>query len=475
MGKTEHHVRNSKEFAEYVQSLKVGPEEELRSYDVSALFTSVPVDKALEIIRKRLQDDITLPNRTPLSPDDVIAVLDKCLKGTYFLYKGEYYLQIHGAAMGSPVSPIVCDFYMEDFEQRALPEATDPPGWWKRYVDDTYTVLKKDQAESFTEYLNTIDDDIKWMTEGEVHQEVKVEDMEKKVERCLAFLDTLSVINEDGTIRTRVFRKETHTDQYLNFDSNHPLEHKRGVVRTLTHRARSIVSDLGERKKELEHVREALGYNGYPNWLLAETREEIKEKKREEEETTTVTTGVKRPVIIPYIRGFSEELKRTFGGYDIPTYFKPTNTLRQLLVHPKDPVGKDKVVGPVYKINCEECEATNVGGTKRSLKARFGEHRRPSSTTSEVSKHIHTDSPDHTITLENTKILEVEHKWFERGVKEAIHIRALKPSLNRDGGRYNLPLIWNNIIKERLTESAMGTTSGGGAQSEESVSVPGRF
>ena len=51
-------------------------------------------------------------------------------------------------------------------------------------------VLKKDQAETFTEYLNTIDNDIKWTTEGEVHQEVEVEDMEKKVERCLAFLDT---------------------------------------------------------------------------------------------------------------------------------------------------------------------------------------------------------------------------------------------------------------------------------------------
>ena len=95
--------------------------------------------------------------------------------------------------MGSPVSPIVCSIYMEDFKQRVLAEATDPPRWWKRYVDDTYTVLKKDQAETLTKYLNTIDDDIKWTTEGEVHQEVEVEDMEKKVERCLVFLDTLSV------------------------------------------------------------------------------------------------------------------------------------------------------------------------------------------------------------------------------------------------------------------------------------------
>ena len=102
---------------------------------------------------------------------------------------------------------------------------------------------------------------------------------------------------------------------------------------------------------ELEHVREAQGYNGYPDLLLTETREEIKGKKREEEEATTVTTGVKkedkkRPVIIPYIRGFSEELKRTFGAYGIPTYFKPTNTLRQLLAPPERPSGEGQSCGP---------------------------------------------------------------------------------------------------------------------------------
>ena len=56
----------------------------------------------------------------------------------------------------------------------------------------------------------------------------------------------------------------------------------------------------------------------------------------------------------------------------MPTYFKSSNTLRELLVHPNDQVGKDKVVGPVYKISCEECDATYMGETERSLKARFG-------------------------------------------------------------------------------------------------------
>ena len=120
-------------------------------------------------------------------------------------------------------------------------------------MDDTYTVLKKDQAQSLNGYLNMVDEDIKWTTKGEVVKEVEVEGMENKMERGLAFLDILSVINEDGTIKTRVYiyRKETHRDQYLNFQSNHPLEHKGGVVKTLAYRARTVTA-VSERKKQKE-------------------------------------------------------------------------------------------------------------------------------------------------------------------------------------------------------------------------------
>ena len=64
VGKTEHHVRNSKYFAKEVQKLKFAPEEELRLYDVPALFTSVPVDRALVVIKDRLVNDGKLANRT---------------------------------------------------------------------------------------------------------------------------------------------------------------------------------------------------------------------------------------------------------------------------------------------------------------------------------------------------------------------------------------------------------------------------
>ena len=64
-------------------------------------------------------------------------------------------------------------------------------------MDDTYTALKKDKAKEFTDYLNTVDEDIKWTTEGEEVKEVEQQGIEHKCERSLAFLDTLSVINHD--------------------------------------------------------------------------------------------------------------------------------------------------------------------------------------------------------------------------------------------------------------------------------------
>jgi hypothetical protein len=197
------------------------------------------------------------------------------------------------------------------------------------------------------------------------------------------------------------------------------------VVKTLVHRADSIVSDEAEKVKEKEHIRVALKINGYPDWLLDQA---TPRKEKQVEEIETVSTEIdssdqgkskvkpqKRtyPVVLPYIRGFSEQLRRVFKHYNIPAFFKPSNTLRQLLVRPKDKLDKDKVVGPVYHIQCDDCEAGYVGETERSLKARFMEHRRPSTVTSEVSRHVHVDEPDHSVSLESARILAVEPRWFE--------------------------------------------------------------
>ena len=78
----------------------VGEEDELRSYDITALFTSVPVDREVAGIKKELKAEINLYKRTSMSPSDVARFLEFCLSCTYYVFKKQFYHQIHGAAMG---------------------------------------------------------------------------------------------------------------------------------------------------------------------------------------------------------------------------------------------------------------------------------------------------------------------------------------------------------------------------------------
>ena len=133
VGSTEHHVNNSKEFIEEIKKIKLEDGECITSYDVSALFTSVPIPSALDIINNKLQQDADLHNRTNMTTPNIIELLDFCLNNTYFTFQGVFYQQTKGAAMGSPVSPIVANIFMEAFESRALSTTLHPPKFWRRY------------------------------------------------------------------------------------------------------------------------------------------------------------------------------------------------------------------------------------------------------------------------------------------------------------------------------------------------------
>jgi hypothetical protein len=125
VGKTEHHVKNSADLAESLSDFTIEEDEILNSHDVVSLFTNTPVDKALEIIKERLMSDNSWREVTKLEVDDVIELLEFTLTTTYFRFRGQIYHQKFGTAMGSPVSPLVADIYMEYLEQTAI--ASVPP------------------------------------------------------------------------------------------------------------------------------------------------------------------------------------------------------------------------------------------------------------------------------------------------------------------------------------------------------------
>ena len=256
VGRSPHHVQNNKDFLDTIKNITIKPDECIMSYDVSALFTSIPIEPAINIIEKHLKEDKDLHSRTNMKIQHIMSLLRFCLNNSYFSFQGRFYQQTEGAAMGSPISPIVANLFMEDLEFQAIQTSSTPPALWKRFVDDTFTIIKKEDKNSFLEHLNSI------------HQNIKFTCEEVRDDGSMPFLDILTTPKEDGSLSTSVFRKPTHTDLYLQWDSHHTISSKYSVAGTLYHRAKTICSDPQLLKKEEDHLWQALQKCKYPMWAI---------------------------------------------------------------------------------------------------------------------------------------------------------------------------------------------------------------
>ena len=104
VGQTEHHVRDSAHLVEMIKGWKLQESDLLVSFDVQSLFTKLPRQECINAL-KLLE-----------IPDDLVSVTEFCLNNTFFSYEGRIYEQLEGAPMGSPLSPVVADIFMEQFE-----------------------------------------------------------------------------------------------------------------------------------------------------------------------------------------------------------------------------------------------------------------------------------------------------------------------------------------------------------------------
>ena len=130
VGKSERHVKNSYDFVEFLNTIKVGNNESMVSFDVVLLFTKIPVDLAMEIAKKRLEfyPSEDLQEITNWSVEEICTGLRICLQATYLkLIRSKFFRQTHGTAMGSPVSVVVANLVMENVEERATDSFGQPP------------------------------------------------------------------------------------------------------------------------------------------------------------------------------------------------------------------------------------------------------------------------------------------------------------------------------------------------------------
>nr|VZH92903.1 unnamed protein product [Spirometra erinaceieuropaei] len=216
----------------------------------------------------------------------VLQLLKLCLR-TYFTFDGIIYEQVKRTPMGSPISGFIAEVVLQRLESLVFQHHR--PKFWARYVDDIFFVIEWDQVLTFQEHLNAVFSDIKFtMKEEEINP--------------LAFLDVLVYRKDCGGLKTKVFRKATNTMQVLNFNSNHPISHKRSCVRTIYRRVETHCSEPEDKMAELQYLRRVFKANGYPRNFVDRCI-----RKRDERPNRTDTKSWRA---LSYVKNVSETVGR---------------------------------------------------------------------------------------------------------------------------------------------------------------------
>ena len=160
--------------------------------------------------------------------------------------------------------------------------------------------------------------------------------------------------------------------------------------------------------------------------------------------TNNSGNNIQKPhMVSPYYKGISESIKKTCSEHGVQVYFKGGNTIKNLLVAPKDQDTTQKKSGVIYRYKCDrvECDQQYIGEFSRTFGVRFKEHLKAPSPI-----YDHSNITGHNITLENFSIVGREDQDLSRWIKKALVIRVNNPLLNRNIGKYHLPHICNEVL-----------------------------
>ena len=231
------------EFADNVRNLDIQEGDIFVSYDVSSLFTNVPVDETIDILVERAfhENWFNKNHGTNLQPTQLRELLQIAVKNQLFQFDGNLYEQVDGVAMGSPLGPLMANTFMTSTEAK-LKENGKIPEFYKRYVDDTFAVVSGiAAAETLFEALNNAHPLMSFTMEIEMGGK-------------LPFLG-MTIIREENTINTEVYRKPTNTGLLLHYQSHTDERYKRSLLRTMLYRAHRLSSSMNAFTQECKKTR----------------------------------------------------------------------------------------------------------------------------------------------------------------------------------------------------------------------------
>ncbi|XP_062708964.1 uncharacterized protein LOC134288363 [Aedes albopictus] len=438
---SQYNIRDSFSFAEYISTISIPPDHVLVSFDVVSLFTNIPKELVIRSILHRWPD---ISRGTRINLDLFLEMVELCINNSYFCFRGKFYQQTFGTAMGSPLSPILADYVMEDLLESVTKKLKFNVRVLKKYVDDLFLVLPKPEVQNTLEAFNQYDNHLQFTIE-----------MEK--DGTLPFLDSLVVRHNDQSVTTKWYSKPISSGRLLNYHSFHPTTMKINVAMNFIKRVLQLTTD-GQIEQQKNQIFQNLRRNDYPSSLINRMLNRITSNnapppptsqrppppplspgppppalpqstptstqllpslpsspppplqtspsmsppmqlqpsitnppteqhqtnspQRDHQHQATEVLYRSMPNIPTLIRTISNILKKEYNQVKIAT--RNIKTTKSLLRPIKDPVPPNDQHNIVYSTPCNNCEGVYIGMTTNQLKKRMSGHK------SDVNKIVNT-------------------------------------------------------------------------------------
>jgi hypothetical protein len=340
--------------------------------------------------------------------------------------------------MGSPLSSILAEVVMNEMDEQVMNIMKSSFRLWKRYVDDILAIIKLEQLSRIMLKLNRINSSIQFTNEVETDNQ-------------LPFLDFM-IRRLDGKLEFSVYRKPTHSGRYLSFDSEHTLNQKLSVIRSLTHRAHTHSSTQSAIDEEFRTIEREMCNNNFPRKIVQEEiTQSTKRYKEKIDFDTQPDEAQPKTVAIPFVENLSYKITRILKKVDIRTVMIPGISLKNILCTIKDKIPNEETSNCIYQIGCTECDASYTGETKRRIKNRMTEHRAAVRNGNDKDSALaeHAINKLHPPDWASMKIVSKARDFRTRRFKEATEILNQPNPLNRNEGM-KIPDIFKPLVVKNI-------------------------
>ena len=250
-------------FVQELSSMTVRPTDVFVSYDVTSLFTSVPLEETINyLVQKAFKNDWLFRNhQLTLTADNLTKLLHAATRDQLFVHNGNLYEQYEGVAMGSPLGPLMANAFMCMLEDRIVTSGK-LPGYYRRYIDDTIAIFPDHKShEDFFTYLNTLHPSIRFTAEKADHG-------------VLPFIG-VNCIQVASKLETAVYHKPTDTGLLLHYHSHVDQRYKKALLKTMLTRTYRICSSWTHFHTECGRIHTIFSTLQYPTFLISRTIKEV--------------------------------------------------------------------------------------------------------------------------------------------------------------------------------------------------------